>query len=60
MRFEGINAKMKRFFCKNIFVSNKIDKQAQKRVTSSGSGVPEGLQVHETPERRIKEIDYRQ
>ena len=57
MAFEGIESKVKLLFKKDKLETDVVDEQAEYCITSAGSQVAKSLQVHELPERRIKEIN---
>ncbi len=58
MSFEGIEAKMKHLFEKDILVTDKINDKSQQCIATTGCCIPEGLQVHQPFKRRIEKINY--
>ena len=41
----------------NKFITQRIDQKTQQHIPAPGCRIPEGLQIHQSPERRIEEID---
>lgn len=58
MGFERVKSKIKVLFVQEIFKTQGIDDQTQKRVASATGCIPEGLDRHQFPERRVKKVDY--
>jgi hypothetical protein len=56
MRFKCKEAEVENLFCKNIPVAHIINEQSQTNITPATSCIPESLQRHYLPERRIKKI----
>jgi hypothetical protein len=57
---ESYEADIQHFFLEQKIVGKEIGKQTYKRITSSASRIPEGLQGHQRLEHRIKKIHYSQ
>ena len=60
MTLESVDAKMKDLFGENVFEADIIHDQSQQRIPAPGSSIPEGLDIHQPPERRVKKINDRQ
>ena len=58
MPFKSVKTKIELLLCKNIVVSYKIDYETEEYISTSRDCIAKGLQVHQLPERRIKEINY--
>ena len=58
MRLESKKAKVKDPFVQNIIVADKINENIEQSICRPAGGIPERLQRHYSPERRIKKIDY--
>jgi hypothetical protein len=57
--FESYKSQMKNFFLKQEVVGQKVNDQSSNRITATTRGIMIGLQGHETPEKRIKNIQHR-
>jgi hypothetical protein len=58
--FQGIKAQVNYLLFEYMVVKDIKDENIQQRVSAPAGCIPECLQGHESPEQRIKEIDYRQ
>ena len=58
MRFEHHEARIVILLIKNIVEGNIVSQQSQYCIHSAACRIPEGLQGHETPERRVEDVDY--
>jgi hypothetical protein len=57
MRFESKEPKIKYLLLQDKIVADKVNKDIQERIESSARSIPEGLQGHYFPERRVKKIN---
>ena len=60
MCFQGIKPEMKGLFPENIFKRYKVDQKTEHHVEPPADSIPEGLEVHDLAERRVKKINERQ
>lgn len=57
MAFEGVKAKIKFLFKKNVFIADKINGKAQQCVSPARSCIAEGLQIHQPAKWGIEKIN---
>ncbi len=56
MRFECNETEVKHFFIQDVIVRHKIDEKCKHRIHATAGCIMIGLQGHEPPEQRIKNI----